>query len=291
MTANFASQSRSFIFIAMLFVSLVHARVEAVTSDQAERIIEQHAAALVRVEISATTTWQQNDQERSRSYQANWPGVIVDPSGIVVVPEHIANRFPAVRQLTPTTDSDNNVDQAVAGSLPSAPQARVSNGRQTIINAFHLILADGTEIPVTFFGSDDDRQFSLVKTVADMSLPAVALPATFPPLSRLSKVVFLNRLDAVMDREVMTIPSEVIAKLADGTPVFNQSNAYGALGSMIVQADGSMVGILLDRSRRPASNRRWNRTTHPTVPISGAVVQEMIDLSKQTLTLPPQVSF
>ena len=182
----------------------------------------------MRVEIATTTTWQQNDQERSRSYSANWPGVVIDPSGIVAVPEHIANRFPAVRDAmkadAPET-ANTTIELSVSGTKP---QVSVQNGRQTTIDAFHILLADGTKIPVMFFGSDDERQFSLVKAISEVSLPAVTIPDNVPELSRLDDALMLSRLESVMESEVATIPSEVIAVLSDGTPVLSHSTSYGA---------------------------------------------------------------
>lgn len=193
-------------------------------------ITSKWADSVVYIQIVLKVKMSYGGQTETKDSKSSGIGVVVDPSGLVVVP------FSAMNPV------ESGSDEKDGGGEYS---------QSTEVSSIKVRMPDGIEVPYKVVLRDKDLDLAFIKPIKDLPKPVVAVNLKDAAKADvLDRVLVLNRLDKIGGLAIAATVQRVNAIIEKPRTCYRVSltSPGSQYGGPVFSLNGKIVGILLIRT-------------------------------------------
>lgn len=209
---------------------------QLLASPAERKAIVNQASSVLCVEVTMETSYSIEGSEDKDEQQSNATGIVIDKSGLLVVPLLMINPTGVIKQMM----------EQMGDTDPSAK--KMLESMRVDVKKIVVRLTDGTELPATVLLKDDQTELAVIKT-------ASPFPDTVKPITVSDGVSVdlgddlycLSRLGSVSNFAPRVQGAYISAKITDPKLRYVVEGNMSDEGIPAFTGDGKWAGVILTK--------------------------------------------
>ena len=206
------------------------------TPAERKAIVANHANSVLCVEVTMETSYSMEGSDEKDEQQSNATGIVIDKSGLLVVPLLMINPTDVLKQMM---DSMGDSDPSTKKMLESV---------HVDVKKIVVRLVDGTELPATVLLKDDQTELAVIKTASPFpdSVKPIAV-ADGVSIDLGDDLYCLSRLGSTSKFAPRVQGAYISAKITDPKLRYVIEGDMGDDGIPAFTGDGKWAGVILTK--------------------------------------------